>query len=76
MTYEDITKLNKRAETRKDGVYSYNSILYAVKDNNFVAFSNYSCELYRRCGSFNLYMGRVENTWDRKKALIKLLNNI
>lgn len=72
MTIEETNLLNKKAETRKDGVYSFEDNLWVVKDNKFVAFADYFGNLYQRFGSFNTPIGKVER-YDRKQKLTEWL---
>ena len=72
MTIDEINILNNKAETRKDGVYSYKSNLWVVKDNKFVAFADYFGNCYQRFGSFNVSIGKVER-YDRKQKLTECL---
>lgn len=72
MTIDEINFLNKKAETRKDGVYSYKGNLWVVKDRKFVAFADYFGNCYQRFGSFNASIGKVE-LYDRKQKLTEWL---
>ena len=68
MTIEEINILNEKAESRKNGVYSFRGYLWAVKDNKFVAFADYFGNCYQRFGLFNAFIGEVKR-YDRKKKL-------
>ncbi len=72
MTIDEINLLHKKAETRKDGVYSFKGNLWVVKDNKFVAFADYFGNCYQRYGSFNASIGKVER-YDRKQKLTEWL---
>jgi len=74
MTIEESNLLIDKAKTRGNGIYSFRNYLYAVKDNNFVAFANYSGECYQRMGSFNVLIGKVER-YNRKKKLTEWLRS-
>jgi len=74
MTTEETNILHEKAKTRKDGVYSFRGNLWVVKDNKFIAFSNYRGEFFLRYGSFNVGMGHVGD-YDRKKELTEWLKN-
>jgi len=70
MTFQEIEVINKKAKTRKDGVYSFNGNIWLASKGNFVAFANHIGECYQRFGSFNVQIGKVKESYDRKKALI------
>lgn len=72
MTIDETNLLHERAKTKKDGVYSFSPYLYVVKDNNFIAFSDYNGNCHQRMGSFNVSIGKVER-YDRKRELLKWL---
>ena len=72
MTVDEANLLHEKAKTRKDGVYTFKGNLYVVKDNNFIAFSDYFGNCYQRMGSFNVSIGKVER-YDRRKHLLKWL---
>ncbi|MDN5291437.1 MAG: hypothetical protein PWQ06_1676 [Anaerophaga sp.] len=72
MTIDEINLLEKKAETRKDGVYSFRDCLWVVKDNKFVAFADYFGNCYQRSGAFNILIGKVE-TYERKQKLTEWL---
>lgn len=72
MTITETNILHEKAKTRKDGVYSFGTYLWAVKDNNFVAFSDYNGNCYQRMGSFNSCIGKVDRL-ERVKELKKWL---
>lgn len=69
MTIDELNLLTEKAKTRKDGIYTYKSYYYAVKNNNFIAFADFSGNCYQRCGFFNVSIGKVES-YDRKKKLL------
>lgn len=72
MTIYETNLLQVKAETRKDGVYSYKGNLWVVKDNKFVAFADCFGNCYQRFGSFNASIGKVER-YDRKQKLTEWL---
>jgi len=57
MTIDETNLLNKKAETKKDGVYSFRGNLWAVKGGNFVAFINQRGQVFQRFGAFNTQIG-------------------
>lgn len=73
MTYQEINVLHEKAKAKKDGVYSFRGVFYAVKCGHFVAFAEFSGECYQRNGAFNVRIGQVHRH-ERKKALKKWLN--
>ena len=74
MTIDETNLLNKKAETRKDAVYSFKGNYWVVKDNKFVAFADYFGNCYQRFGSFNASIGKVES-YDRKQKLTEWLRS-
>lgn len=60
MTVEEINLLQHKAQSRKDGVYSFKGCYWVVKNNNFIAFSEHNGECYQRMGSFNVQIGIVK----------------
>lgn len=76
MTITETNMLVDRAAGRKDGVYKYKSYLWVVKDEGFVAFSNYYGECFQRMGQFNVSMGKIDGyESDRRKHLLKWLKS-
>ena len=72
MTIDETNLLHKKAETRKNGVYSFKGNYWVVKDNKFVAFADYFGNCYQRFGSFNASIGNVES-YNRKQKLTEWL---
>ena len=72
MTIDETNLLHKKAESRKDGVYTYGMYKYAVKGNRFIAFADYSGNILHRAGSFNLVAGKVES-YERTNALKEII---
>jgi hypothetical protein len=60
--------LTEKAKTRKDGVYSYQTFLYAVKNNRMIAYSDYYGNINSCHGAFDMFAGKVDR-YDRKKEL-------
>lgn len=75
MTISDYNILIDKAKTRKDGVYSYQTYLYVVKNNHFIAFADYSGNCYACHGVFTQGIGKVER-YDRKKKLSDYLRYV
>lgn len=75
MKIEEHNTLINKAKTRKDGVYSYNTYLYVVKNNAFIAYSDYFGNISSIQGVFHYQIGKVES-YDRKKKLIEYLRNL
>lgn len=73
MKNDVVVLLKQKAKTRKNGVYSYHSYLYAVKEGEFIAFVNSDGELYGRFGGFNCLVGAVDVLY-RKQKLKEFLN--
>jgi hypothetical protein len=72
MNIEETNLLHKKAETRKNGVYSFREYIWVVKDNKFVAFSDYFGNCYQRFGFFNASIGKVEH-YERRQKLVEWL---
>jgi hypothetical protein len=77
MTIDETNLLNKRAETKKDGVYSFRGYLWAVKNKRFVAFVDNRGLTFQRFGSFNSEIGDLSSVerWNWKKKLIEWMKN-
>ena len=77
MTIDETNLLNKKAETRKDGVYSFRGNLWAVKNKRFVAFVNNRGVAFQRFGSFNTEIGDLSSTerYNWKNKLIEWVKN-
>lgn len=73
MTIDETNLLHKKAETKKDGIYSFKGNLYIVKNFRFIAFMNPTGEFYQRFGSFNTKIGDLSNIerWNWKKEIKK-----
>lgn len=76
MTIEETNLLHKKAETKKDGVYSFRGNLWAVKNKKFIAFIDNNGIVLQRFGVFNTQIGDLSSIerWDWKKKLIDWLN--
>lgn len=74
MTIDETNLLHEKAKIKKDGVYSFRGNLYVVKNNKFIAFSDYHGNCYQRFGSFNTSIGKVER-YDRKQKLKEWLKS-
>ncbi len=74
MTIAETNLLHEKSKTKKDGVYCFSPYLYVVKDNNFIAFSDYHGNCHKRMGAFNVSIGKVER-FDRRKELLKWLRS-
>lgn len=73
MTTEQTNIIAKKAETRKDGVYTYQGFLYAVKNKRFVLFIHKG-EVLKRMGLFNAILGSCDKTYDyEKREVLKAL---
>jgi hypothetical protein len=72
MTIEVHNILTDKAKTRKDGVYAYRGLMYAVKNNRFIAYADYSGNISTLYGVFHRSCGRVQ-IWERKKELMKFI---
>ena len=75
MTIDEINLLNKKAETKKDGVYSFRGNLWVVKNGKFIAYVNQFGKILQRFGAFDTQIGDLSSVerWNRKKILIELL---
>jgi len=60
MTIEETNLLHEKAKSRKDGVYSFRGNLWAVKNNQFIAFVSPKGEVYQRLGAFNASVGSLQ----------------
>ena len=67
--------LNKKAETKKDGVYSFRGNLWVVKNGKFIAYVNQFGKILQRFGAFDTQIGDLSSVerWNRKKILIEFL---
>jgi len=72
MTIDETNLLTEKAKKRKNGVYSFRSYFWVVKNNRFIAFSDYHGNCYIRMGAFNAILGKVD-TYNRKQELLKWL---
>lgn len=61
MNIDEINLLNKKSESRKDGVYSFRGNLWAVKNSKFVAFVNTRGQVLQRFGAFNTQIGDLSS---------------
>jgi len=77
MTVDEINLLNKKAEAKKDGIYSFNGNLWAVKNNKFIAFLDNSGQVFQRFGAFNTKIGSLSSIerYDWKKKLTEWLRS-
>ena len=75
MTIDEINLLNKKAETKKDGVYSFRGNLWVVKNGKFIAYVNQFGKILQRFGAFDTQIGDLSSVerWNRKKILIEFL---
>jgi len=74
MTIDERNTLIEKAKTRKDGVYSYRTYLYVVKNNNLIGFSDYFGDCYSCHGAFNFTIGKCEK-YERKQKLTQWLRS-
>jgi len=74
MTIDETNLLQKKAETKKDGVYSFRGYLWVVKGKKFVAFADRSGNCYQRFGALNASVGKVES-YNRKQKLSEWLRS-
>jgi hypothetical protein len=76
MTVDETNLLHKKAETRKDGVYSFRGNLWAVKNGKFVAFIDAHGQVLQRFGAFNAVIGDLSSVerWNWKKKLVDFLS--
>jgi len=77
MTIDETNLLHKKAETKKDGVYSFRGNLWAVKGGKFVAFVNSRGQVLQRFGSFNTQIGDLSSIerYNWKKKLVEWLRS-
>lgn len=77
MTIYETNLLHKKAETKKDGVYSFRGNLWAVKNGKFVAFIDNRGQVLQRFGAFNTQIGDLSTIerWDWKKELVEWLRS-
>jgi len=62
MTIAEINLLNRKAETKKDGVYSFRGNLWAVKNSKFIAYINQNGRVLQRFGAFDTQIGDLSST--------------
>lgn len=77
MTIDETNLLHKKAETKKDGVYSFRGNLWAVKNGEFVAFIDNKGQVLQRFGAFNTQIGDLSSIerWNWKKKLVEWLRS-
>ena len=77
MTIAEINLLHKKAETKKNGVYSFRGNLWAVKGYKFIAFVNPTGQVLQRFGSFNCQIGDFSTIerYEWKKKLVEWLRS-
>ena len=75
MRIDEINLLYKKAQSKKDGVYSFRGNLWAVKGGKFVAFIRPRGQFLQRFGSFNAQIGDFSSIERRiwKKKLVEWL---
>lgn len=61
MTIDEINILNKKAEIKKDGIYSFRGNLWVVKSNKFIAYLDNRGIFLQRFGSFNAEIGDLSS---------------
>ena len=77
MTIDETNLLHKKAEVKKDGVYSFRGNLWAVKNGKFVAFINNRGQVLQRFGSFNTQIGDLSSIerWNWRNKLVEWLQS-
>lgn len=66
---EDIRdKLIKKAKSKEDGIYSYDGVLYRVKDGNLTHYAK-NGEIIQASGYFDAVVGKYEFTDQARKKL-------
>ena len=77
MTIDETNLLHKKAEVKKDGVYSFRGNLWAVKNGKFVAFINNRGQVLQRFGSFNTQIGALSSIerWNWRNKLVEWLQS-
>lgn len=78
MTIDNINILHKKAETKKDGVYSFRGVFWAVKSNKFVAYVNERGLVLQRFGCFDAKIGDLSkvNRYEWRGEFIKFFKKI
>lgn len=71
MKIEVHNMLHKKANTKKDGIYSYQGFLYVVENGGFKAYSDYEGNINSVHGVLHYHTGKVERC-DRKSKLKEL----
>ncbi len=74
MTTDETNFLQNKAKLKNNGVYSFKNYLWVVKDNKFVAFSDYFGNCYQQIGAFNVFIGKVDR-YDIKRKLKEWLKS-
>jgi len=77
MTVKELNILHEKAPLKKDGIYSYRGILWAVKKGKFVAYVNQHGEVLLRMGAFNASMGDFKHLerYEWRKKLLEWLRS-
>jgi len=76
MKIEETNLLVDKAKTKKDGIYSFKSFKYVVKNGRFILFSDYFGNIYQRVGNFNVFLGKVKERYEIIKELRKLQKEV
>ncbi len=74
MKISDVNILNEKAKSRKDGVYCYKGIYWAVKDKKFIAYADLFGSCFKRMGAFDCKIGEADRI-DRKRKLVEWLKS-
>jgi len=71
-------ELIEKAKVKKDGIYSHKGILYAVKNNKFVLYSDIYGDVYMIQGVFRTRVSKGNETFynNRHKKLQCFLNTL
>jgi len=78
MTIDETNLLHKKAETKKDGIYSFKGNLWAVRNGKFIAFVNTKGVMLHRYGAFNHQVKDLSNIdkWQWKNKFKEWLSQI
>ena len=71
MKVEDVKTIIDKAKLKKDGVYSYQGIIYRVHNKTTKHLAQHG-KIYERYGAFIIEIGNYKYVADARKKLMKI----
>lgn len=65
-----------KAKTKKDGVYSYRGMYYAVKNCRLVGHCDYYGNVFENAYGFNVVKGKARNKYEGRDVLKSYLTQL